>query len=61
MNRMLSIWMICKAAVLGVVIQVKGIYHDHGAFYAWSPFSAMVLVVLGEVLLLRKQGKRPTR
>jgi hypothetical protein len=51
MNRMLSIWMICTAAVLGVVILVKGIYYDHGSFDTWSLFFAMVLVVLGQASL----------
>jgi hypothetical protein len=61
MNRTLSIWMICTAAVLGVVILVKGIYYDHGSVYTWPLFCAVVLVALGQVFLLRKQGKRPTR
>jgi len=61
MNRMLSISMICIAAVLGTVILVKGIYYDHGRVYAWPLFFAMVLVALSQVLLLRRQGKPPTR
>jgi uncharacterized membrane protein len=61
MNRMLSISLICTAAVLGVVILVKGIYYDHGSVYTWPLFSAMVLVALGQVFSLRRQGKPPTR
>jgi hypothetical protein len=49
------------AAVLGVLILVKGIYYDHGSAYTWPLFFAMVLVALGQVFLLHKQGERPTR
>lgn len=57
---MLSISLICVAAVLGIVILVQGIYYDH-VRYAWWLFFAMVLVALSQVILLRKQGKPPPR
>jgi uncharacterized membrane protein (DUF4010 family) len=60
MNRMLSMSLLCVAAVLGTVIYVNGIYYNH-VRNAWWLFFAMVLVALSQVILLRKQGKPPTR
>lgn len=52
--------LLCIAAPLGTVIYVNGIYYSH-VRNAWWLFFAMVLVVLSQVILLRKQGRPPTR
>jgi hypothetical protein len=59
MNRMLLIWMIWTAAVLGVVILVQGIYYDHGSVYTRPLFFALVLVALSQVYCFASKVSRP--
>lgn len=56
MHRRLSIGLICGATVLGVIFLVEAISSDEPSVYPWLFVMAMVMVVLGQVALLRKQG-----
>lgn len=56
MQRKLSIGLIFGATVLGVISLVKAISSDDPSFHPWLFVMAMVLIVLGQVALLRKQG-----